>query len=128
MSLRNIANMIMVLPTEEERAVHQLATRLTHEYNGDHMHRDEWQTIGTAIVLHRFNRNDNYYSGSDLVFIAVDSDSKTDVIKHALKDSFSHRGCSCEYDCCGCKSEYVRRVRKLSSYVWALRISWSRNL
>ena len=66
-----------------------------------------------------------------MLLLKVNDDVKVtdDVIKRALKDTFTKAGCSHDYDCCGCRSTYVTSVTyvDLENRKWVVLTHSSRN-
>lgn len=97
-----------------------LELRKTHKYVGAYQNLDEWETLGSAEITSRIVRpadEDDYCEPYKHVwYLKVQLDEPQDTpeyensVKQALRDSFTHAGCAHDYDCCGCRSTYVRRV------------------
>lgn len=50
-----------------------------------------------------------------------------DQIKLAIRQTFGGSHCSHEYDCCGCRSYYVSKIRKIKPHTWIFTVTSSRN-
>lgn len=115
---------------------YNLEVRNTNKWNDDHKYRDDWTRFGELTILYSVARKGDSDSGNNLVFVKTKLDSiyvTNEDIKKAIDHTLSHQGCSHEHDCCGCVSQSVRRVKKLtnrpdSEDVWAVQIHWYRNV
>lgn len=100
----------------------ELLLRNTHKYVNGHSHLDEWETIGTADVLHRFTeaenpygRNKNPRSGNEelsilvLEVVAYQNAPVTQVVR-AIRDTFATDLCTHDFDGCGCTHTVVDEV------------------
>jgi hypothetical protein len=107
-----------------------LKIRLTHKWNGNHQHRDDWNEIGEVTPMYRMVRHEDMDGSSELMAVRVWSDSSNENIKKALHDTFSWHGCSCEHDCCGCVSQHITRIKCLdrARHIWILKVSTTRNI
>ena len=107
-----------------------LKIRLTHYWNGNHQHRDDWNEIGEVTVMYRTVRHEDMDGSNELMFVRIWSDSSNANIKKALHDTFSWHGCSCEHDCCGCVSQSINQSRCLdrARHIWILKVSTTRNI
>lgn len=115
---------------------YSLQIRNTNRYVDSCKHMDDWTRIGDLRVLHSIARKGDSDSGNNLMFVKTKLDSifvTTEDLKKAISATLSHRGCSHEHDCCGCVSQSVGRIKKLtnrpdSEDVWAVQIHWYRNV
>ena len=107
-----------------------LKIRLTHKWNGNHQHRDDWNEIGEVTPMYRTVRHEDMDGSNELMFVRIWSDSSIANIKKALHDTFSWHGCSCEHDCCGCVSQSIGYIKCLdrARNIWILKVSTTRNI
>jgi hypothetical protein len=111
-----------------------LFERLTRSYVDEYRHLDAYRPLGQIRVLPR-KRTDEGNGSDDLgrfvrsVQVSADmartETSKT--IERALKETFSHWGCSHEHDCCGCQL-ITASATKTGNRRWLVRESIGRNL
>jgi hypothetical protein len=114
----------------------ELNLHVSGPYKDHYSHLNEERQIGEIRVLQRFNRGEESYEhGNALLFVEIqnlESDVTLPEIQKAIKKACTRSGCSHEYDCCGCTSEYAIRLKRLlftyDHQVWAVHTSWSRNL
>lgn len=109
-----------------------LQLRKTHKYVGSYKHLDEHEDIGTYTQQSEIARTSPIFL-DDMTdprtvtkFVSVVSSHLNDVIRQALEDTFSSRGCAHEHDCCGCRS-YSATASKVSAHLWCVVVSSSRN-
>lgn len=59
------------------------------------------------------------------------SDDQLDKFQYDLRqmvyDNFTHSGCSCEYDCCGCSFSRLRSLKRVGRREWRVEITHGRN-
>lgn len=103
--------------------------RLTHRYNDDYAHLDNWRYLGRVKVLGgREVEPDNGYdeAGAYLMHAVAPRGLDPKAVRQALRDSFTRSGCSHEYDCCGCVSSYAR-VRQITPRTFSVLVRSYRN-
>jgi hypothetical protein len=89
-----------------------LELRLTHRYVGTWSHLDEWDAAGTAVLTPPkwVREPEDFDDGGEYVrWATIPRGQPLAASARALEDSLSKRGCSHEWDCCGCAS-YTTRV------------------
>ena len=103
--------------------------RLTHRYIDDYSHMDKWgKHFGFKVLGGKVIEQGNGYDYLGAIKHRIIG-SKTldqDAQAQALRDYFSHHGCSHEWDCCGCTSQ-TARVRRIKPGIFSMLISTSRN-
>jgi hypothetical protein len=106
-----------------------LEIRNTNRYVGSARHMDNWTSIGTVDVLEARSETDDDCGGYGTVFqmVLVNTLSPPSVVLGALKDTYTFEGCACEHDCCGCRSQSVRRIKHIHGNVYAMQLTWSLN-
>lgn len=124
-----------------------LNKRLTHKYVGTYKHLDAHEEIAQYVVMNQTNMLDDDEDDPDpcdhrLTFLYLKiTDIKEglgeDSIADAIYDEFSAGGCSCEHDCCGCRSYTVVQAEKCKQFnygyrdadcqVWMVLVASSRN-
>ena len=113
----------------------ELQIRRTHKYVGPYNHLDDWDTIGSAIVIKSQTEDTQPDDDFDpcepkkhVHLVHVEAPGASDEqIKQALLDSFDHQGCSHEYDCCGCRSYSSDEAIPHAGSVWQVIVYSSRN-
>jgi hypothetical protein len=110
-----------------------LFERLTRRYVDEYRHLDSHRPMGQIRVLPR-KRTEEGNGFDDLgrfvrlvevsAKMAKTETSKT--INRALKETFTHWGCSHDHDCCGCQL-VTASVQKTSNRRWLVRESIGRN-
>lgn len=109
---------------------HGLEIRLTNSFKGSVRYMDSWFSIGTVTVLRSISREEeDMDGGADLMFVQVETKCNKKGIKRALRDSFSYHGCTCEHDCCRCRSQRIGKVKCIdpAKNIWACERSWTFN-
>ena len=103
--------------------------RLTHSYIDQYSHLDQWETGFKFKVLGgvQVEEGNGYdYLGAVKHRVTGSKSLNQDKQVRALRDYFSHHGCSHERDCCGCVSTRTK-VTKVKPGIFSVLISQSRN-
>jgi hypothetical protein len=100
-----------------------LSIRKTHKYVGEYTHLDDWETVGLYRVISQRDLQEADEVGFDetrqyemVVWVKpLKREALPDIpqIKQALRSEFTHNGCACEHDCCGCISTRVGDVEDI---------------
>lgn len=113
-----------------------LEIRLTNRYVGTYQHEDEWLVIGSYEITYSekwIKQEEDGYDSVDAMkvyhHVTVNSDASVEDIGKALQDTFTMAGCHHEYDCCGCRSYYASKPKRISddSSVWLVEVNSWRN-
>jgi hypothetical protein len=113
-----------------------LEIRKTHKYVGTYQHLDEWDYVGTATVTASESETDHEdpcESTKTTMIVCVEIDrgitrqTDEELVKSALRSTFTKSGCAHEYDCCGCWSTYVGEVEKITADRYMVVTRSSRN-
>lgn len=115
----------------EEKSIYSLKMKLTDKYVGTHSYLDEWQQFGKIVFINsRQHKNNEYETGSQTMIVQVlpFEEVTEEQIHKCLHDVFTSRGCSHEYDCCGCKSQTVSKVYHLYDGFYLIKAGWYLNI
>lgn len=109
-----------------------LSKRITHRYVGTYRHLDQWEEVGTmseilSTVVPPSESEDGSAGPKTTKLITVDSSHPKKEIERALRDRFTKQGCAHDYDCCGCASHSVSRVKKVAAKLYEVEIHTSYN-
>lgn len=100
----------------------ELLIRNTHKYVNGHSHLDEWETIGKADIVHRFEEAENPYGRNEvsrsgngvLSILVIDVTTYASVpitsIIRAIRSTFATDMCTHDFDGCGCPFTTVDEV------------------
>jgi hypothetical protein len=100
-----------------------LSLRKSHKYTDSYASLDDWDDIGTVDLVSTqstVDDSDICEPTTHIHIINVTSDSDKKDIEKALSNSFSHSGCSHEYDCCGCTSTYTDTIKHIHDDIWEI--------
>lgn len=103
--------------------------RITNRYVDACRHMDEWGDRFTFKLLagKRVDEGNGFDDLGSARFRVIGSKTADqDKQAMALRQSYSHYGCTHEYDCCGCISTSAR-VTKVKRGVFSMLLSHSRN-
>ncbi len=104
-------------------------TRLTRRYVDEYRHLDAAEYVGTVKLLagrQILEPQDFDDGGSRRYRVVAPRELASTDLSDAIADTFSHYGCSHEYDCCGCAS-HSASVRRVSRREYTMTIHTSYN-
>jgi hypothetical protein len=110
-----------------------LSIKITNTYVGSWDHLEKWRDIGSFEVVrsHRVEGDpeDMCEPLTDFKQVQVSREAgvSDEDVRCALRDSFTKVGCSHDWDCCGCRSYRVSRIKPYPGDVWVVVIHSSRN-
>jgi hypothetical protein len=110
-----------------------LALRKTHQFVGTWQHEDQWDHMGSVVVQQKISQITDDEDCCDPtitnmiceVTLAFGVDREN--VRQALRDTFTKQGCSHDWDCCGCVSTSVRRVKHIHGNTFVVSTYSSRN-
>jgi len=88
-----------------------LMVNTTKKYNPDHAYLDEWEVVATAEIKHGTVVDDEEGGYEQKITATLTNLNNEAAVERAIQDTY-RRGCSCEWDCCGCPTGGARE------FVW----------
>ena len=111
---------------------HTLERRMTHKYAAGWASMDEWDVLGTAKVVTRFEeQGDKDYDAEPgtvlLCEVQVTDPAVADeLVQRALEDTFGGTNCTHDWDCCGCVRT-LAQAKRWDNNTWLVKQTRYRN-
>lgn len=109
----------------------RLQRRQTRRYREAYSHLDQWEQIGTAEIIRstktKIASDGNRHAYLSLIKVKAEPDATPVEIADAILDTYQQE-CRCEHDCCGHMFGGARHAKHLRGDLYAVKMSFHRNV